>query len=64
MAMLWCFLMDHIFFLFLKTVICHRTERKEEKVLSLQRAPHISFDLLGERTASRFRDIQYMRPGL
>lgn len=36
MAMLWCFLMDHIFFFFLKTVICHRTERKEEKVLSLQ----------------------------
>lgn len=66
MAMLWCFLMDHIFFLFLKTVICHRTERKEEeeKVLSLQRAPHISFDLLGERTASRLRDIQYRRPAL
>lgn len=57
---------SHFFPLFLKTVICHRTERKEEeeKVLSLQRAPHISFDLLGERTASCLSEIQYMRPGL
>lgn len=64
--MLWCFLMDHIFFPLFKNcnLSQNREEEEEEKVLSLQRAPHISFDLLGERTASRLRDIQYRRPAL
>lgn len=51
---------SHFFLLFKN---CNLPQNREERGKSSVSSDR-SFDLLGERTASHFRDIQYMRPGL